>query len=59
MSLKRDYRGKHTGPGGVACPCCNEYGCHPRKMKALSRRKKRRIEWEETKRIKRLSDLDE
>jgi 23S rRNA G2069 N7-methylase RlmK/C1962 C5-methylase RlmI len=48
MSLKRDYRTKsHTisgrsGPGGIACTCCNAYGCHPRGMKHLTRRALRR-----------------
>ena len=48
MSLKRDYRGKsdaisgRNGPGGIACPCCNAYRCHPRGMKQFTRRALRR-----------------
>lgn len=30
------------GPGGISCPCCNPYNCHPRNMKHLVRRKLRR-----------------
>mgnify|MGYP006931609950 CR=1 FL=1 len=47
MSLKRDYVkvqcGKmRDGPGGWQCPCCNPFGCSPRKMKPLARRRLRR-----------------
>ena len=61
MSLKRDYRDEHVGPGGIGCACCNPYGCHPRKSKPLSKRRKRRKEREETKQMSRvsMSDLDE
>jgi len=31
------------GPGGWHCPCCNKYGCSPRKMKPKVRRTARRI----------------
>jgi hypothetical protein len=48
MSLKVDYRSSskaisgRAGPGGISCPCCNAYGCHPRGMKHLTRRALRR-----------------
>ena len=46
MSLKKDYH-KHNklngGPGGWHCPCCNNYGSSPRKMKPLARRLVRRV----------------
>lgn len=52
MSLKSDYKGVNRGgPGGVACPCCNEYQCHPRNMKHLVRRRKRRQDRQEIKRM--------
>jgi hypothetical protein len=49
MSLKREYKSVNSrisgsgGPGGIACVCCNAYGMHPRKMKALTRRMLRRV----------------
>jgi hypothetical protein len=52
MSLKKDYRGKHIGPGGIDCPCCNPYNCHPRKSKPLSKRMKRRKDKEEVRKLK-------
>lgn len=45
MSLKRDYLGivkLDGGYGGWSCPCCNPYGCSPRKMKRKARRFVRR-----------------
>jgi len=48
MGLKRDYT-KSTvgkldgGPGGWKCRCCNPFNCHPRNMKALARRRVRRV----------------
>lgn len=52
MSLKRDYKGiNRGGPGGIACPCCNEYNCHPRNMKHLVRRRKRRQERQKIKHL--------
>jgi len=45
MSLKKDYihhKALQHGPGGIACPCCNSYNCHPRNMKKLARRLARR-----------------
>lgn len=45
MSLKKDYKGKsklEDGHGGWRCPCCNPYGCSPRKMKHKARRRMRR-----------------
>lgn len=47
MATKKDYRSVEShGPGGIYCPCCNTWGCHPRNHKSLSRRRLRRIEKE-------------
>lgn len=40
MKIRKD-RLVH-GVGGIACPCCNLYACHPRKSKPLERRYIRR-----------------
>lgn len=45
MSLKKDYIGTKklcAGPAGWRCPCCNPFGCAPRRMKARARRMVRR-----------------
>jgi hypothetical protein len=34
--------GKQHGPGGIYCPCCNHYRCHPKNSKHLERRQIRR-----------------
>lgn len=41
LSQKECYV-KGVGPGGIGCPCCNPYNCHPRKMKHHVRRVMRR-----------------
>jgi hypothetical protein len=41
LSQKQHYA-KGVGPGGLGCPCCNPYGCHPRNMKHYVRRVLRR-----------------
>lgn len=46
MSLKKNYRSSkklNGGPGGWDCPCCNNYGCLARHMKARARRLVRRV----------------
>lgn len=47
-SFKRDYLRSDCSKladnhGGWYCPCCNPYGCHPRSMKKLARRRFRRV----------------
>lgn len=39
------------GPGGLRCPCCNPYGCSPRKMKPKARRFVRRKLKEDIKKL--------
>lgn len=45
--MKRDWRVGHgklrAGPGGLGCPCCNPYRCHPRNMKSRMKRTIRRV----------------
>lgn len=41
MNLWKANR-KLVGPGGIACPCCNTYNCHPRKSKPRERKMIRR-----------------
>lgn len=44
--MKKSYLGHkklNGGPGGWSCPCCNNYGCSPRHMKARARRLVRRV----------------
>lgn len=54
MSLKNDYREVQcVGPGGLYCACCNPYNCHPRNMKHLVRRKKRRADKQEVQKLAR------
>ena len=43
------YAKLKAGPGGIGCPCCNPYHCHPRSAKPLMRRFKRRKERQELK----------
>ena len=55
-SLKRDYRypsgHKLTdGYGSWHCPCCNPFGCSPRKMKKKARRIVRRMVKQEIRRM--------
>lgn len=39
---RREISRLRSGPGGIGCPCCNPYGCHPRNMKHRARRLVRR-----------------
>lgn len=52
MTNNRDMarHGLRTGPGGIGCPCCTPYYCHPRKAKPLIRRHMRRKDKQELRR---------
>jgi hypothetical protein len=44
--MKNEIKGikkLNAGPGGWGCPCCNPFGCSPRKMKHKARRMIRHI----------------
>lgn len=44
MSEYIGYKKLRAGPGGIKCPCCNPFHCHPRKSKPVMRRHKRRVD---------------